>query len=388
MTGRRSASASAVLRVVLDEGAIARSTIARRTGLSAAAVTGHVAELMQRGFLTELPEVAGAVGRPHVPVDLDTERFVVCGAHIAVDHLTVGLLDLRGKVLAQQEVPHHGAEPAEQVAQIAELLDDLLIGHAPDRTPLGLGVATGGWVDEASGTVVEHGFLDWRGVPLRDLLTEVTGLDVRVDGHSRALIHAERLLGQPRARSSVVQLFTGNVVDAAFATGDTVHHGPRSAAGAVAHLRVDDSEESCRCGRSGCLEATVSERTVARKAAEAGLVETADFPAILRLAATGNTRAVALFHERARIIGQAAALLFDVLNPEILIVLDQSVRDVEGCLSTIRDEVSQRSWTCQDAEKFLVASSFPGTELVTAGAAAMLNSLYEDPLFTRLPHAS
>ncbi|AUI57074.1 ROK family transcriptional regulator [Amycolatopsis sp. BJA-103] len=388
MTGRRSASASAVLRVVLDEGAIARSTIARRTGLSAAAVTGHVAELMRRGFLIELPEVAGAVGRPHVPLELDTERFVVGGAHIAVDHLTVGLLDLRGKVLAQQEAPHHGAEPAVQVAQIAELLDDLLIGHAPERTPLGLGVATGGWVDEASGTVVEHGLLGWHGVPLRELLTEVTGLDVRVDGHSRALIHAERLLGQPRARSSVVQLFTGNVVDAAFATGDTVHHGPRSAAGAVAHLRVDDSEEPCRCGRSGCLEATVSERTVARKAVEAQIIEEPNFTDVLHLAATGNSGAIAIFHERARIIGQAAALLFDVLNPEILIVLDQSVRDVEGCLSTIRDEVSQRSWICQDAAKNVVASSFPGTELATAGGAVMLNVLYEDPLFTKLANAS
>ncbi|WP_410583387.1 ROK family protein [Amycolatopsis sp. lyj-108] len=388
MTGRRSASASAVLRAVLDEGAIARSTIARRTGLSAAAVTGHVAELMRRGFLTELPEVAGAVGRPFVPVDLDTGRFVVCGAHVAVDHLTVGLLDLRGKVLAQHETPHHGAEPAVQAAQIAELLDDLLVGHAPERTPLGLGVATGGWVDESSGTVVEHGLLGWQGVPLRDLLTEVTGLDVRVDGHSRALIHAERLLGQRRARRSVVQLFTGNVVDAAFATGDTVHHGPRSAAGAVAHLRVDDSEEPCRCGRSGCLEATVSERTIARKAVEAQIVEKPIFADVLHLAASGNKSAIALFHERARIIGQAAALLFDVLNPEILIVLDQSVRDVEGCLSTIRDEVAQRSWICQNAVENVVASSFPGTELATAGGAVILNALYEDPLFADLANAS
>ncbi|MFD0813203.1 hypothetical protein ACFQ05_24770 [Amycolatopsis umgeniensis] len=44
---------------------------------------------------------------------------------------------------------------------------------------------------------MEHGLLGWHGIPLRELLTEVTGLDVRVDGHSRALIHAERLLGQP-----------------------------------------------------------------------------------------------------------------------------------------------------------------------------------------------
>src|SRR4051812_32154688 len=75
---RRSASASAILRAVLDGGPIARSTIARRTGLSAAAVTGHTAELTRLGLLHELPEAEprGGVGRPHVPVDLDTGRHV------------------------------------------------------------------------------------------------------------------------------------------------------------------------------------------------------------------------------------------------------------------------------------------------------------------------
>lgn len=54
-THRRSASASSVL----DHGPIARSTIARRTGLSPAAVTGHAAELTELGLLRELPEVGG-----------------------------------------------------------------------------------------------------------------------------------------------------------------------------------------------------------------------------------------------------------------------------------------------------------------------------------------
>ncbi|MEV6628489.1 ROK family protein, partial [Amycolatopsis sp. NPDC051114] len=251
---RRGASASSVLRAVLDEGPIARSTVARRTGLSAAAVTGHTAELLRRGLLRELPETGKrGVGRPHVPVDLDTGRHVAGALHLAVHHATVALLDVRGNVLVQHEEPHGGLAAEDLLARAAEILDDLLLGHAPDREPLGLGVATGGWVDRASGTVVEHPLLGWKNVPVRDLLVGSTGLAVEVDGHARALVHAERLFGHTRARESVVQLFAGNVVDAAFATGDTVHHGPRSAAGAVAHLPVDDSAEPCRCGRTGCL---------------------------------------------------------------------------------------------------------------------------------------
>ena len=391
--GRRSASAGAVLRTVLDHGPIARSTIARRTGLSPAAVTGHSAELTRLGLLRELPGTVTekTIGRPHVPVDLDTGRFVVGGLHLAVHHATVALLDLRGEVLVQHEEPHAGLGAEELLARAAEILDDLLLEHAADREPIGLGVATGGWVDRESGIVIEHPLLGWRNVPVRDLLASGTGLAVEVDSHSRALVHAERLLGQALTRESVVQLFTGNVVDAAFATGDTVHHGPRSAAGAVAHLPVDDSSEPCSCGRTGCLEATVSEQTLARKAVENGLLPRPSFPDLLALAKSGDAAATRLFTDRARLVGQAAALLIDVLNPAILIVVDQSVPQLPGCLPAIRDEVRLRSRVCRDAEETVVGTSFPGTELATAGGAVLLERLFADPLgplLTKLPNAS
>jgi predicted NBD/HSP70 family sugar kinase len=159
-----------------------------------------------------------------------------------------------------------------------------------------------------------------------------------------------------------------------------VHHGPRSAAGAVAHLPVEDSAEPCRCGRTGCLEATVSEQTLARKATESGLVEDESFPDLLRLAENGNKDAIRLFLDRARLVGQAAALLIDVLNPEVLIVVDRSVNQVPGCLPALRDEVRIRSWVCQNADETVVPNSFPGTELATAGGAVLLDTLFHDPL--------
>ncbi len=69
------------------------------------------------------------------------------------------------------------------------------------------------------------------------MIHALTGLPVHVDGHARALVNAERLFGRCAGGGrSVLHLFVGNVVDAAFATHDEVHHGPRSQAGAIAHL--------------------------------------------------------------------------------------------------------------------------------------------------------
>jgi predicted NBD/HSP70 family sugar kinase len=390
---RRGSGASVVLRDVLAGGPLARSTIARRTGLSPAAVSGHVANLAAFGLLRELPEAAGphGVGRPHVPVDIDTSQHVVGGIHVAVPHTTVALLDLRGGVITADRIPHDDRKPWPVLEKAADRLGTLLAGHAAERSPIGLGVATGGWVDPGRGTIVDHPLLGWRDVPVRDLLAERTGLVVEVDGHSRALIDAERLFGLASTRASVLHLFVGNVVDAAFATGDSVQHGPRSAAGAIAHFPVEDGTEPCPCGRTGCLQATVSERTLARRAAAAGILDQPSFPALLAEAEAGSPAAVGLFRERARLVGRAAAPLIDLLNPEVLVVVEPGVSRIPGCLEAMRDEVGDRSWICREPAGTVMPTSFPRTVLATAAGTVLLTGFYRDPLrllTKRLPNVS
>lgn len=381
---RRGASAGSVLRTVLEHGPVARSTIARLTGLSPASVTGHTAELAGQSFLRELPETTRSkgVGRPHVPVDLDISGYVVAAVHIAVPYTTIALLDLRGRVLVQHQEPHSEAEPLAVVAQAGDILMRMLDEHAAGRIVLGLGVATGGWVDRDAGTLVEHHLLGWGDVPLRELFAERTGLLVDVDGHSRALLRAERLFGAARGRSSVMHLFIGNVVDAAFAAGESVHYGPRSQAGAISHLPLEGNTESCFCGRTGCLQAAVSERTLARRAFDEGIIAEPEFPLLLETARYGDPAASRLFTERARDIGRATAMLTDVFGPELVVVVEPGVMFLPGTLSALHDEVRTRAWSSPaDVTQTVVPTGFaPGSILAIAGGSVILDALYRDPL--------
>ena len=379
---RRDASAGVVLRAVLDHGPIARSTIARSTGLSPAAVSGHTAALSRLGLLRELPEAIGprGLGRPHVPLDLDLDRYVACGLHIAVPAAVVALLDLRGRIIASERIPHVDPKAGDVLDDAAHHLRRLLAAHAPGSTPLGLGVATGGWVDHGRGVLVEHPLLGWQDLPIRDELAERTGLAVQVDGHSRALVHAERLFGQARTRASVLQVFVGNVVDAAFATGSTVHRGPRSAAGVIAHLPVEGDAQPCSCGRTGCLQAAVSDRTLAHRAVELGVLAEPSFPGLVQAVEAGNPVATRLMGERATLVGRAVAQLIDLLNPELVIVVDRGMTPFPPLLALLREEVRARSHICQDPDQTVVPTSFPGRALATAAGAVMLHELYSAPL--------
>lgn len=379
---RQTSSAAAVLQAARDHGPVARSTVARLAGLSPAAVSRMCADLVSAGLLREAPEAAPntGVGRPHVPVDVDTSRRVACGLHLAVREATLALVDLRGRVIASERIPHAGPRPGPVLRRLAQRIPGFVGEHAGGRVPLGLGVATGGWVDPGEGVIVEHPLLGWRDVPVREVMAAATGLAVQVDNHSRALARAERMFGDVRARASIVHLFVGNVVDAAFATGGTVHHGPQSAAGAVAHLPLDGRPEPCLCGRRGCLQAVVSSRALAQRAAEAGITGGPSFPALLTAARAGDRRAVSVFRDRARLVGAAAALLLDLLNPELLVVTEAGTTHLPECLELLRDEVRARSAVAGDPGRSVVTTSFGTDALPVAGGAVILDAVYASPL--------
>ncbi|WP_018350506.1 ROK family transcriptional regulator [Longispora albida] len=360
---RRADTAAHVLRTVLDHGPLSRTTIARLTGLSPAAITRHYTDLAARGLLREAshaPVAPSGAGRPHVPVDLGTGQ-VACGVHIAVPGVTLALADLRGRIIAQEHHPHADRDPAAVFAAIRERLPAFTAGHRV----LGTGLVTGGWVDPGRGVIVEHPVLGWRDVPAAELLPGAT-----VDGHARALALAEQMFGAERGRRSLVHLFVGNVADAAFLTGGQPHHGPGSAAGTVAHLPLGVPGVACPCGRAGCFQASVEEGALLARSGDR------DFPALLARARAGEQDAVALFRERAALVGRAAGMLLDLINPELLVVTEPGAMYLPDCLAIIRAEASRYA----RSPALVIPSSFPGQVLGMAAVTAALDAVYRRPL--------
>jgi predicted NBD/HSP70 family sugar kinase len=172
----------------------------------------------------------------------------------------------------------------------------------------------------------------------------------------------------------VLHLFVGNVVDAAFATHDEVHHGPRSQAGAIAHLPLEGGTERCGCGRTGCLQVELSERTLCRRAREKGVIDGVNPMHVVAAAADGDPVAVRLLVERTRMVGRAARLLLDVLNPDTVVVTEVGAVHREDCLGALREAVGP------ERAAAVVPTSFPDSVLAVAGGSVALDVFYRDPL--------
>ncbi|UGT43128.1 ROK family transcriptional regulator [Nocardia yamanashiensis] len=362
-------SAGAVLRAVLEQGTAPRSAIARQAGLSPATVTAQVRALVAAGLLVELPETAGpaGMGRPHSPLVLDLAGNAVIGVHIAAEHCTVAVLDIAGAVRLSRRVPHASLDPevilAEAAAQVCRVRDELT------ERVLGLGVAIGGWVDSSAGSVIDHTTLRWRNVPVRRHFSEATGLPVTLDGHTRALVHAEQLFGHARDTAATVVLFAGNVIDVAFAVHGRVHYGPRSAAGAITRLVGGETAESAL--------AACADRVLVARAQRAGL-PVRGIAELINLA-VGNASARALFVARAEVLGRVLAVVIDLLDPDTAVIVDPALVRVPGVRAAYLEMVRRYS-ACERPEEIVTGSSFFGRVLETAAGAAVLHRLYTRPL--------
>ena len=339
-------NAAAVLAAIRREGPLSRAAIAELTSLSMPTVSRQVAALAEARLVRDVPDLArsGAVGRPRVPVDVDGELVAACGVHVGVRTTTFGLVDLRGGLIGSERVATPRGSAEDGLAFLAAKVRAFL-RRWRDRRIVGLGLATGGQVDVASG-LVTHERLGWHHVPAAAVLSRATGLAVHVDGHVPAMAHAELLFGEGKQYRSLLYFYARQVVGAAIVVDGVLHRGPGQA-GSVAHLPVG-SAVRCPCGRTGCLEATVNAQT------DAGALA-----------------------DRAATMGRAVAILRDLVNPDQVVLGGQNITDAPEHLATL-------------LHAFAATTALPGTDLVTvtrfgpdvqavAACTGVLANLYADP---------
>lgn len=372
-------SAGAVLRAVLELGAAPRSIVARRAGVSPATVTWQSKALLAAGLLVELPETAGpaGVGRPHSPIALDAAGNVVLAVHIAAAQITVAVVDIAGTVLVSEQVPHRTHAPYDILDTAIERVRAVAASLSDDVRVRGLGVAVGGRVDTTTGSVVDHSYLRWRDVPVREYLAARTGLPTSVDSHTRALAHVEQLYGRLRGTTSSIVLFVGNVIDAAIAVHGRVHYGPHSGAGSVARLL------GATAGSAFALD-DLGDHALLARAVRAGQV---DSMAELVAAAAAGGPERKYFLERATAMGEVAAALIDLLDPETLVLVDRGLGTVPGVREAYDAAVRAHSLIGADPAEVVRESAFTGQILAMSAAGVVLHELFREPLTSAVAHA-
>ncbi|AZQ33119.1 ROK family transcriptional regulator [Streptomyces cyaneochromogenes] len=373
--GMRRRNLARVMHTVSAEGPLSRAAVASRIGLTRAAVSTLVDELIRSGLLEELgPERPGRVGRPGSALAVSGHGPAGIGAEIGVDHLAVCAVDLRGEVRSRavRYGANRGRAPEPVIEELTEMVRRVLAeAEGEGLWPAGLAVAVPGLVARDARTVVRAPNLDWRDTDLGALLPVDFPLTVGNEANFGAL--AELWLGDGTPRDFLhVSAEIG--IGAAVVVDGGLLHGTRGFAGELGHMPVRPDGPECPCGGHGCLEQYAGEEAVLRAA---GLEPGADRVGLLaERAAEGDEDVRRALRDAGTALGIALTGAVNLLDPESVVLGGALAGLAPWLLPSLEAELDRR--TAGPACPVSVSRLGPEGPLLGA-AHSVVRAVLDDP---------
>ena len=357
----------AVFQLFRDAPQITRAAIAVRTGLARSTIALRLEELMAVGLIAPAVRAASTGGRPPVTFSLAGESRLIAGADLGAGHLTVGIADLRGRMLRTSTAAAaiaRGPEPTLSGAVAA--LEELLALEGRERADvLAVGVGLPGPVEHDSGRPRRPPIMPgWDGFDVPEWFGLHASIPALVDNDVNLMAIGERHDARPDVDDLVyVKVSTG--IGAGIVSGGRLQRGALGAAGDLGHLAVPGAEQVlCTCGNTGCLEAIASAPAVARRL---GLDAGASVAELVR---AQDPDAVAAVREAGRSIGAVLASVVSLLNPSVVVVGGQLAEAGDVLLAGIREIVYRRA-TPLATEHLQIVSSRTGNSAGVLGAVRL-----------------
>lgn len=325
-----------ILNLLRNNGPVSRAELASTTGLSPAAVTFVVTELIEDQLVVEREAVTSANGRRPIPIDINYEGHLTLGFKLNRDSIDCVLTDLATSPLATLQVTVSDTSPEGMIHAIADAIPLLLHDAGrDDKDIMGIGVSIPGEVDPKTGVCLQSPRFGWRDLPFAELLAERVKAPVWIDDDVNAFAIAQKLFGAGRNHRNFAALAIGAGIGCSLVLNGDIYHGSNSAAGKLGHITSVQGGEPCECGRRGCLMAHAAEPyMIAEWGRRRGTVATrADFAAA---AISGDRDAHDVLSEAGARIGRHLADLVNLFDPEIIVVGGEAVQFGELLIAPIR----------------------------------------------------
>ena len=374
-------AAAQIFTTVLSHGPLTRSDMAGRAGLSAAAVTKAVRPLMEAGYLVEDAgdEARSSLGRPANPVRVDGGRALFIGVKITGSEIIAVLTDLCCRIRLARHVPVGDREPKAVLASVAALAQELLAEADGFGVRVqGLGVAVSGDVDRAAGEVRFSPFLEWRDLPLAELMELTTGLPVTVDNDVRALTVAEQWFGAGVGLSDFAVVTVGAGIGCGLVVHGKVVSGAHGVAGEIGHVVIDPTGPPCHCGNRGCAEAIAADPAIVAAVREATRLPVTDAAQAVDLARRGDPGAREVYARAGEAIGRAIATVANLMGPQRVIISGEGLAAYDLFAEQIRDAFTASAFGTA-ARCDLLTRPLPFDEWARGAAATAIQSFISGP---------
>ncbi|EXG81451.1 transcriptional regulator/sugar kinase [Cryptosporangium arvum DSM 44712] len=361
---RRQNRATLLSALFLD-GPLSRQDLTARYGLSQAAVSNVIADLMDDGLVVEAGALESDGGRPRILLRVSPDYASVIGVDVGETRVRVELFDLAMTPLAKADYPLEDLDPRSVVRHVRHGIESVAGGNV-----LGVGVGVSGLVEQGDQAVVHAQTLGWDAVPLERMLREGTDLPLHLDNGAKTWAQAEHWFGAGRGARHAAFALVGSGVGAAIVADGQSYRGASSSAGEWGHTTLVYGGRACRCGARGCLEAYVGAESIIARALEAGVrVEGPDEETQVA-SVLADPAAAGVLAETAAYLGAGVANLINLFNPERVVIGGWAGIALGPLLPQVREAAAAQAMRRPFAQASIELCAL-GTDAVALGAATL-----------------
>ena len=248
-------------------------------------------------------------------------------------------------------LPEQGPERALEL--IKKTIHELIRRHRQKIGKLeAIGVSCGGPLDRVAGIIQAPPNLStWVDVPICSMLQQEFSLKCRLENDANAGAIAEHRFGAGRGTQHMVFLTMGTGLGAGIIADGRLYHGASDLAGEIGHVRLTRSGPTGH-GKAGSVEGWASGGGIAETAnrqvaaaiskgiptsmARLGANGTLTAKDVAEAARSGDKLARRIIRNTGIRLGEALAILVDVLNPEVIVIGGLAMRMGESLLAPAR----------------------------------------------------
>jgi predicted NBD/HSP70 family sugar kinase len=378
--GSDNGSAADLLDLIRRGKARTRAQLVAATGLARSTVAQRIEELIAGGLITEIGPAPSTGGRPPALLGFNSEAGVVLVADLGATHSRLAVCDLAGRPLGEKAMEMDiGEGPVTVLSRVERCLVEILqeAGRS-DHEVRGVGIGVPGPVEFAAGRTVYPPIMPgWDGYPIRDRFLDRYRAPVLVDNDVNIMALGEHWMLES-APDDFLFVKVGTGIGSGLILGGVLHRGAQGAAGDMGHVQIAGVDEAiCRCGNTGCLEASAGGRALAGKLANLGY-QTQNSRDVVALVRAGDPRAGQAVREAGRLIGRVVASTVNLLNPAMIMIGGDMAEAGEQLIAGIREVVYRRS-TALSTNRLQIVPSALGDRAGVTGAAAMVIEHVFDP---------
>lgn len=242
-SGMRARNERLVLSLVRRHGALAKSEIARMTGLSAQTVSVIMRQLEGEGLLLRGEPMRGKVGQPSVPMRLNPDGAYFLGLKVGRRSTELVLADFLGRVRARAQATYAYPTPDEALnfanESVRGLVDGMSVSQRAKIAGMGIAMPFFLW-DWAQTLQVPQEKMDpWRDADLRADLAATLDLPILLQNDATAACGAELVFGPHDGPDDFLYFYVGYFVGGGIVLNGRIFPG-RGNSGALGPLPVQD----------------------------------------------------------------------------------------------------------------------------------------------------